>query len=269
MSRRKERAKLIPGLFVPLLKPSMATPAWRAMSFGARLVYVELRGKMNNDARNNGTLYLSCRLIAEALGTKSTRSVVRWLAELEHYGFVRRTREGYLGADGRGLAAAYRLTEYRFGTNPPTLDFQKWTGKPFVYTARRPDRKKQNPVSLGDTLRVPGGHIRQGSRRTSVCVPGGHIDEPAIRVPGGHISRISHPKGDAVGDPGLGRGSSSRAAAKAEGAGSSPAPEARPDLTTMVLGIVNAQLDELERWRESSPTKLVRELVGLLPEVRA
>jgi hypothetical protein len=28
---------------------------------------------------------------------------------------------------------------------------------------------------------------------------------------------------------------------------------------------VNAQLDELERWRESSPTRLVRELVGLLP----
>jgi hypothetical protein len=35
-------------------------------------------------------------------------------------------------------------------------------------------------------------------------------------------------------------------------AGSSPAPEAKPDLTTMVLGIVNAQLDELEGRRRAN-----------------
>jgi hypothetical protein len=34
--------------------------------------------------------------------------------------------------------------------------------------------------------------------------------------------------------------------AKAGGAGSSPAPVAKPDLVTMVLDIVNAELDRLE-----------------------
>jgi hypothetical protein len=46
------------------------------------------------------------------------------------------------------------------------------------------------------------------------------------------------------------RGSSTvRAPAQAGDAGSSPAPVTKPDLTTMVLDIVNAQLDELEERR--------------------
>jgi hypothetical protein len=226
MSRRKERAKLIPGPFVPLLRTSIATPAWRAMSFGARLTYVELRGKMNNDASNNGMLYLSCRVIAKAIGTKATRHAVRWIAELEHYGFIRKTRGGFLGANGRGIAAAYRLTEYRSGTNPPTLDFQQWNGEPFVYAPRKAGPKKQNPVPQRVTLRAPKGHIRTGSGNGSVCNPKGHVDEPANCDPKGYVSRISQLRGVAVADPGPGRGSSSRAAAKAEDAGSSPAPEA-------------------------------------------
>ena len=40
-----------------------------------------------------------------------------------------------------------------------------------------------------------------------------------------------------------------RAPAQAGGAGSSPAPVAKPDLTTMVLDIVTAQLNELESRR--------------------
>jgi hypothetical protein len=221
--KRKQRAKLIPGHFVPLIKATMATPAWRAMSYGARLVYVELRGRMKNNAEDNGTFYLSYRLIAKALNTKSTRSVVRWIAELEHYGFIRKTRDGFLGADGRGIAASYRLTEYRFGTNPPTKDFEKWDGTLFAYTARRRGRRKtESRVPEGHIRRVPEGHIRRGSGRASVCVPEGHIDTLAKCVPEGHISRSSQGRARPV----QCRDSSSRAPGKPGDAGSNPAPEA-------------------------------------------
>src|SRR5262245_33590864 len=43
-----------------------------------------------------------------------------------------------------------------------------------------------------------------------------------------------------------------RAPVQAGGAGSSPAPVAKPDLTAMVLDIVNGQLDELDRRRKTT-----------------
>jgi hypothetical protein len=185
--RRKQRKKLIPGHFVPLLTATMATPAWRAMSFGARLVYVGLRAKMYHDARNNGTFYLSCRAAAKALGTKSTRSVVRWLAELEHYGFVRKTGEGFLGLNGRGIAARYCLTEYAHGTNSPTRDFEQWNGELFAYTPRRPVAKNRSRVPQGHT-RVPQGYIRRGVQGlVRMCPPGTHRRARQLCPPGTRI----------------------------------------------------------------------------------
>jgi hypothetical protein len=80
----------------------METPAWRAMSTGARLLYIELRGRLRNDYLNNGKVFLSCRDAAKAIGV-STQSIVRWYAENEHYGFLRKTTEGCLGVDGQNF----------------------------------------------------------------------------------------------------------------------------------------------------------------------
>jgi hypothetical protein len=44
-----------------------------------------------------------------ALAVKNT--VARRFAELEHYEFLRKTAPGFLGSDGRGIAAKYRFTE--------------------------------------------------------------------------------------------------------------------------------------------------------------
>jgi hypothetical protein len=244
---RKQRTKHIPGPFVPLIKATMETPAWRATSFGARSLYVELRGGMSNDARNNGKFWLSIRDAAKALGTRSTRSVVRWLAELEHYGFICKTGEGFLGADGHGIAARYRLTEYPHGTHPPTRDFEKWTGELFAYTPRRHSRKKQNPVSLGDTVCAPRGHIRQPSGQTSVCAPEGHIEPDPNCAPQGHVSRSAISEVQRR----LRQGSSTaRASVQTEDAGSSPAPVASDErrrsdgLMSYVAGVIRQQLDE-------------------------
>jgi hypothetical protein len=98
------------------------------MSTGARLLNIELRGRLRNDLLNNGKVFLSCRTGAKAIGV-TTQSIVRWFAENEHYGFLRKTSEGFLGSDGRGVAAYYRFTEFPYGTHPPTRDFEKWNGE--------------------------------------------------------------------------------------------------------------------------------------------
>jgi len=188
MSRLKRKSRLPP--FVPLLKRTSNSEAWRAMSYGARLLYIELRGYLRNDGLNNGKVFRSCRDAAKALGTQSTRSIVRWYAELEYYGFIRKTADGFLGADGEGIAATYRFTDVAHGTHPPTYDFEQWDGVMFEYTPRRPRRKKQNPVPLGDTPRVPEGHIRKAPGPAPVCVPRGHTHSHRECVPEGHTSRL-------------------------------------------------------------------------------
>src|SRR5262245_28491182 len=97
----------------------MAMPAWRAMSAGPRLLDIKLRGHLRNDLLNNGKVFLSCRDAAKDIGA-ATGSIVRWYAENEHYGFLRKTSEGFLGSEGRGIAAYYRFTEFAHGTHPAT-----------------------------------------------------------------------------------------------------------------------------------------------------
>src|SRR5262249_16875663 len=141
--KRKRKSK---GPYVAVPKAILGAPAWRAMSPGARLLWIDMRGWLRNDDLNNGQVHRSCRAAADSIGTKSKSSIVRWFAENEHYGFLRKTADGFLGSEGRGIAAKYRFTDLALGTHPPTRDYEKWEGEMFVYTPRRGGRKKQNPV---------------------------------------------------------------------------------------------------------------------------
>src|SRR6516165_2139485 len=107
--RHRRKSRLPP--FVPLIKATMATSAWRAMSITARWYYTEMRGRLRNDYANNGKLFLSHRTAAKMIGVNKD-TITRAAAENEHYGFLRKTSPGFLGADGRGIAAYYRLTEF-------------------------------------------------------------------------------------------------------------------------------------------------------------
>src|SRR5215831_16302807 len=262
MSKRKRQSK---GPYVAVPKAILNAPAWRAMCPGARLLWIELRGRLRNDGSNNGKVFRTCRDAAKAIGTRSTRSIVRWYAENEHYGFLVKTAHGFLGSDGHGIGDHYRFTDLAHGTHAATRDYEKWDGKKFVYARRRGSRKKQNPVSLGDTRRVPRGHILGAGDGGSVCVPQGHIGEAPACVPRGHVSSLPLP---VAGEERKQGSSTARAPASAGGAGSSPAPVAKPDLTTMVLQIVNEQLDELDARRGAlSPKPLLPWSTPTLVEV--
>jgi hypothetical protein len=106
MSKRKHRGERLPP-FVPLLKDTMNTPAWRALSHGARVLYVALKGR---NYKNNGHVFLSQRDAAKEIGS-STDRIGRWFRELQHYGFIVQTNPTSFGIDGKGKAPHWRLTE--------------------------------------------------------------------------------------------------------------------------------------------------------------
>jgi hypothetical protein len=135
MSKRREKGRLPP--FVPLLKATLQSDAWRAMSHGARSLYVALKGRYNSNLGN--AAYLSTRVAAKELGSHRDQ-IARWYRELEHFGFIVMTSAGSLGVEGKGKAPHWRLTELGYLGNSPTRDFLRWNGAPFKLT------KRQNPV---------------------------------------------------------------------------------------------------------------------------
>jgi hypothetical protein len=159
MSSRKDKGR-IDGPFVPMLKDTTASAAWRAMSPYARVIYVALKSRYSIKAKNNGRIYLSSRHAAEETGF-GKNTAARALRELSHYGFIVMMKAGCLGVDGRGTASHWRLTELGYMTDPPTRDFNRWDGTIFreQKSLGRYKRKKQNPVPLNDTECTAGGDI--------------------------------------------------------------------------------------------------------------
>jgi hypothetical protein len=159
MSRKdRSRDKLPP--FVPLFRETLATPAYRQLSFGARALFTALR---THCVKNNGHVYLSHRDACEELGHKDKSSVSNWYRELKHYGFLVETEAASLGIDGKGKATHWRITDMptRKGNNElesPTRDFLRWDGvvfEPHVAPSRRWNARKQAALQKQN----PGLHV--------------------------------------------------------------------------------------------------------------
>jgi hypothetical protein len=113
--------------FVPMVKSTMNTPAWRPMSHGARSLYTVLRARYNTRLQN--AVYIAGRAAVKELGSHSHRDYVRrWFRELEYYGFIRMVSLPHHGLNGHGRAAHHRLTEEPYLGKPPTRDFLNWDG---------------------------------------------------------------------------------------------------------------------------------------------
>jgi hypothetical protein len=112
---------------VILLTETLRCPAWRAMSHGARQLYVLLKARYSGRERNNGKIILPIRTAAQELGS-GNEEVVRWFRELQHYGFIVR--------QGDSRSPHWRLTELGYAKERPTRDFMHWDGTPFVRRTR-------------------------------------------------------------------------------------------------------------------------------------
>jgi hypothetical protein len=193
VSRRdNDKGRLQP--FVPLLKETLDCAAWRAMSHGARSLYVALKRRYNRDFHNNGRLYLSQREAAEEIGS-ARNQVARWFRELQHYGFIVMTSPGYLGIDGHGRAPSWRLTELGYMKEPPTRDFMRWVdGDFFVDDEQNPGSEntargavKTLPPAAMNSLPPDG---TSGSENTSIGA-----DEVAVNSLPNLVYHSVEPKG--------------------------------------------------------------------------
>jgi hypothetical protein len=134
--------------FVPILHATMDTPAWHALSHGAKALYVSLKRRFNSKLDNNGKIFLSQRAARKELGGSGFIQIKRWFGELEHSGFIVMTTPGHLGVEGKGRAPHWRLTELPCGSEPPTRDFARWNGAPFR-AARKNKTPHQNSGAWG------------------------------------------------------------------------------------------------------------------------
>jgi hypothetical protein len=196
-NRNRTKGKLPP--FVPLIKETMKTPAWIALSIGAKALYPYLRWNYNTKLQNH--VWLSHRDAAEQLSVGKNRPG-RWFHELEHYGFIVMVNPGGLGVEGHGKAPHYRLTEAWYLGKPPTRDFLLWDGTLYV----PPNRSRKNQSAcpyVGDSLSRRGGQLRPArpkkpgrlSRRV------GHTADPDC--PGvWDITRLTSGEGALEGDTG-------------------------------------------------------------------
>jgi hypothetical protein len=156
MSKYKPKEKLPP--FIAIFRHTTKTPAWRALSVGARATFFFLQSNHNTKAQN--AVFVSARDGARELGGVSKNNVPRWLRELEHYGFIVKIQGAHLGLDGKGKAARYRLTDRYYAGKAPTYDFQNWDGVLFSpkRTISKAEidrlnglRRKRNPVLRSGT----------------------------------------------------------------------------------------------------------------------
>ena len=68
-----------------LLIEVLDAPAWRALSHGAKVLYIALRRRYHATIDNNG-IYLPQRTAEKELHSHRDQ-IARWFRELEHYGF--------------------------------------------------------------------------------------------------------------------------------------------------------------------------------------
>jgi ribosome-binding protein aMBF1 (putative translation factor) len=159
--RARPRSKRPPGKrFIMVEFWELETPAFAHLSADATRLYLFVRKAMNFDASNNGKVPFSHRDAAKILHSGWRRGS-NALAELEHYGFIKRRNGGQPG-DAIRVACEWQLTAFPCGGQEPSKDFTRWAGagfeRPYVgklglATQRSRDSQKQRPIGNVPTPR--------------------------------------------------------------------------------------------------------------------
>jgi hypothetical protein len=196
----RDKGRLPP--FVPVLKDTVKTAAWKALSHGARSLYVTLKAKYNNKLQN--AVYVSTRDAEEELGQYSTRrNVMRWFRELQHYAFIVMVSAAHHGVNGQGKAPHWRLTEEWYLGKAPTRDFLSWDGIPFTEKRKRdaPSFTAKNRIrgDNGVTTLVQTGYPLVPEIVPSAAEAGDHGVSMSDQIGGAHgvaITSLTTPYAD-------------------------------------------------------------------------
>src|SRR5215813_12174368 len=133
----RNNLKKLRGPFTPLYTDAAKKcPSWYAMDPRARALNVEMKLLYNRETE--GPVGMSARQAARLLNV-SNDFAVKMLRQLQHYGFIVKTANGYLGVNGKGIDTQWRLTDEPYQGQPATLDFKRWDGTLFE---EKPGSKK-------------------------------------------------------------------------------------------------------------------------------
>lgn len=83
------------------------SPAWRALSFTARALYMDMRAGLRST--NNGDINAALGTLAHK-GWSSRTTILKAIGELTALGFVAKTRQG-MGGPTNGSCNLYRFTD--------------------------------------------------------------------------------------------------------------------------------------------------------------
>jgi hypothetical protein len=189
--RRRHKGR-IEGPFVPLLKDTLKTPTWKALSYGARSLYIVLEWRYNTNMMN--AVYVSTRVAAEELGA-GRDNVTHWFRELEFYGFIVKVRLAHMAVNGHGRAPHWRLTDVKYLGKEPTREFlQRDKRNRFVKPKdRRGSRRlhalknKTRGLGEGASLALAGVPCGKSENGTS-GLGGGAMSANGAGLGGGAIS---------------------------------------------------------------------------------
>jgi hypothetical protein len=118
------------GAHARLYECIVNSPAWLALPFSTRALYVQLRVKLKQS--NNGNIEATLGTLRHS-GFKSPATIFRALRELETVGLMEKTRQGGIAAGGR-LCNLYRFTDQECWEQPKlglparkaTKDWEAW-----------------------------------------------------------------------------------------------------------------------------------------------
>src|SRR5262249_42792187 len=130
VGRMKTKSIKLRTTFNAMYTDVMNSEAWKAMTkpIGAKVLLLEMKALYNR--KTEAAVPMSVRYAAKLLGIHR-QLAGRCLDALEHYGFIKETKRGYLGVDGCGLATEWQLTDEIYLGNPASLDFKRWKGTPY------------------------------------------------------------------------------------------------------------------------------------------
>jgi DNA-binding transcriptional MocR family regulator len=140
--------------FAQMIRNTMSTPAWRALSPCAQALYpwlkLEWRGPKAN---NNGRIALSVRQAAEKMGV-SINTAAKAFHDLQAKGFLVVKKAAHLGVKGQATSPEFELTEIALPGKDerPRRQYLDWkpggdfpVAKAAVHNPSGTSRK-QNPV---------------------------------------------------------------------------------------------------------------------------
>lgn len=144
-----------------MVRPTMQTDAWRALSSTAQALYPWIKFEWHGPkANNNGKLRLSVRQAAECLGC-NPKTAGRAFHDLQAKGFIVQTEAACLGAGGDAQSPAYEVTEIALPTaSTGRRLFKDW------------QRGHDFPVKTATTNNPKGRNGQEGSRVNLVVIEG-------------------------------------------------------------------------------------------------